>query len=61
MIFNVLFLVGNIMLMNIHTAIAHNEKATTESPKKGMIIEREIFFAFDRERNALTSPNLSLQ
>tara|TARA_B100001057_G_scaffold317843_1_gene318088 strand:- start:71 stop:232 length:162 start_codon:yes stop_codon:yes gene_type:complete len=44
MIFNVLFLVGNIMLMNIHTAIAHNEKTMTESPKKGMIIEREIFF-----------------
>ena len=32
------------MLMNIHTAIAHNEKTMTESPKKGMIIEREIFF-----------------
>jgi len=58
MIFNVLFLVGNIMLMNIHTAIAHNEKAMTESPKKGMIIEREIYFCIwlRKKRFNLTKP-----
>ncbi|MCG6219377.1 NUDIX domain-containing protein [Vibrio antiquarius] len=29
--------------MNIHEAIAHNEKTMAESPKKGMSIERETF------------------
>ena len=29
--------------MNIHDAIAHNEKTIAESPKKGMSIERETF------------------
>ncbi|WED24483.1 NUDIX domain-containing protein [Vibrio sp. JC009] len=29
--------------MNIHEAIAHNEKTIAESPKKGMSIERETF------------------
>ncbi|MBN3492416.1 NUDIX hydrolase [Vibrio neptunius] len=29
--------------MNIHQAIAHNEKTMAESPKKGMSIERETF------------------
>ncbi|NOH51543.1 NUDIX domain-containing protein [Vibrio coralliilyticus] len=29
--------------MNIHQAIAHNEKTIAESPKKGMSIERETF------------------
>lgn len=29
--------------INIHDAIAHNEKTMAESPKKGMSIERETF------------------
>ncbi|GEM75233.1 DNA mismatch repair protein MutT [Vibrio sagamiensis NBRC 104589] len=29
--------------MNIHQAIAHNERVILESPKKGMSIERETF------------------
>ncbi|GLO63843.1 DNA mismatch repair protein MutT [Vibrio sp. MACH09] len=29
--------------INIHQAIAHNEKTMAESPKKGMSIERETF------------------
>ncbi|MDW1542977.1 DNA mismatch repair protein MutT, partial [Vibrio sp. YT-17] len=29
--------------MNVHEAIAHNEKTMAESPKKGMSIERETF------------------
>jgi len=29
--------------MNIHEAIAHNEKTMAESPKKGLSIERETF------------------
>ncbi|SON53216.1 NUDIX hydrolase [Vibrio tapetis] len=29
--------------INIHEAIAHNEKTMAESPKKGMSIERETF------------------
>ncbi|WP_434999834.1 NUDIX hydrolase [Vibrio scophthalmi] len=29
--------------MNIHAAIAHNEKTMAESPQKGMSIERETF------------------
>jgi hypothetical protein len=29
--------------MNIHEAIAHNEKTMAESSKKGMSIERETF------------------
>lgn len=38
-----LILVGNIMWINIHEAIAHNEKTMAENPKKGMSIERETF------------------
>ena len=29
--------------MNVHDAIAHNEKTMAETPKKGMSIERETF------------------